>query len=163
MLCFAGRNSREILRDPLNLAFGLGFPLILLLLLTAIQAHVPVPLFNLDQLTPGIAVFGLSFVSLFSATLIAKDRSSSLMTRLFASPLTSADFIAGYTLPLVPMALAQSAVCFAAAVVLGLDYSANLFLALLSSSPPRSCSLVSACSAEASSMTNRSAVSAAHC
>lgn len=130
MLCFAGRNRKEILRDPINLAFGLGFPLVLLLLLTAIQSHIPVPLFDLDQLTPGVAVFGLSFVSLFSATLIAKDRGSSLMTRLFASPLTAADFIMGYTFPLVPMALAQSAVCFAAAVVLGLKFSVGLLVAL---------------------------------
>ena len=31
MLTFAGRNTKEILRDPLNLAFGLGFPLVLIL------------------------------------------------------------------------------------------------------------------------------------
>ena len=61
MLTFARRNIREILRDPLNLAFGLGFPLVLLLLLSAIQANVPVALFEIDHLTPGICVFGLSF------------------------------------------------------------------------------------------------------
>jgi ABC-2 type transport system permease protein len=26
-LAFASRNAKEILRDPLNLAFGIGFPL----------------------------------------------------------------------------------------------------------------------------------------
>ena len=56
---FAGRNFKELVRDRLNLIFGLGFPLVLLLLLTAIQRNVPVQLFELDQLTPGIAVFGL--------------------------------------------------------------------------------------------------------
>jgi hypothetical protein len=90
---FALRCSREILRDWLNIIFGLGFPVILLLLLSAIQANIPVELFVIDHLSPGIAVFGLSFVSLFSGMLIAKDRSSSFMLRLFASPLTSADFI----------------------------------------------------------------------
>ena len=73
---FARRNAQEILRDPLNLAFGLGFPLALLLLLSAIQSNIPVALFEIQNLAPGIAVFGLSFMTLFSATLIAKDRSS---------------------------------------------------------------------------------------
>ena len=30
MLTFANRNAKEILRDPLNLAFGLGFPIVLI-------------------------------------------------------------------------------------------------------------------------------------
>ncbi|MEE1356464.1 MAG: ABC transporter permease, partial [Clostridia bacterium] len=38
MLTFANRNTKEILRDPLNLGFGIGFPIVLLLLLSAIQA-----------------------------------------------------------------------------------------------------------------------------
>jgi ABC-2 type transport system permease protein len=120
-----------MLRDPLNLFFGLGFPLVLLILLSAIQAHIPVSLFEIDRLAPGIAVFGLSFVSLFSATLISKDRSSSLMVRLFASPLTATDFIVGYTLPLIPMSVEQSAVCFIAAMILGLRFSVNLIVAIV--------------------------------
>ena len=75
-LIFASRNRKEMLRDPLSLAFGIGFPLVLLLLLSAIQANIPVSLFKIEQLAPGIAVFGLSFISLFSGTLIAKDRTS---------------------------------------------------------------------------------------
>ena len=58
---FAKRCGKEILRDPLNLVFGLGFPIVLLLLLTAIQANVPVDLFQIQTLAPGVAVFGLSF------------------------------------------------------------------------------------------------------
>lgn len=83
VLAFASRNSKEILRDKLNSACGIGFPVFLLLLLTAIQANIPAELFKLDGLTPDIAVFGLSFVSLFSGMLITKDRSSSCMLRLF--------------------------------------------------------------------------------
>ena len=85
MLILARKNLKEILRDPLNLAFGLGFPLILLFLLSAIQAHVPVSLFEPQRLTPGITVFGLSFMTLFSATVLAKDRSSSLLQRLYTA------------------------------------------------------------------------------
>ena len=103
MQAFSGRNTKEILRDPLNLAFGLGFPVVLLLLLTAIQSNIPIDLFELERLTPGIAIFGLSFVSLFSATLISKDRTTSFLMRLFASPMRASDYILGYTLPLLPM------------------------------------------------------------
>ena len=131
MLTLARRNGREILRDPLNLGFGLGFPLVLLLLLSAIQANIPVSLFEIGHLTPGIAVFGLSFITLFSATLIAKDRSSALLQRLYTTPLTSRDFILGYTLPMLPIALAQSVICYLAAFCLGLSPTVSVLYALL--------------------------------
>ena len=131
MLTFAGRNAKEILRDPLALVFSLGFPLVLLLLLSAIQANIPVPLFEIGHLAPGITVFGLAFLTLFSATLIAKDRSSSFMQRLYTTPLTARDFILGYTLPLLPIAVAQSLVCYVAAVALGLEVSVDILLAVL--------------------------------
>ena len=118
MLTFAGRNTKEILRDPINLFFGLGFPLVLILLLSAIQANIPVPLFEIQHLTPGVTVFGLSFMTLFSATLIAKDRGSSLLRRLYTTPLTPLDFILGYTLPILPIAVAQSVVWYIVALVL---------------------------------------------
>ena len=128
---FTSRNRKEIIRDPLNLAFGIGFPLVVLLLLSAIQANIPVDLFNIEKLAPGIAVFGLSFISLFSGMLIAKDRSTSFLMRLFASPLSSSNFILGYTLPLIPMAIAQSAICFIAAFVLGMLVTVNVLLAMV--------------------------------
>ncbi|HNX14999.1 MAG TPA: ABC transporter permease [Oscillospiraceae bacterium] len=130
MLWFASRNRKEMLRDPLNLAFGLGFPVAVMLLLSTIQANIPIPMFEIDQLTPGIAVFGLSFVSLFSATLISKDRTGSFLLRLFTSPMTSSDFILGYILPIFPMALAQIAVCFAVAIALGLTVTVNILLSI---------------------------------
>lgn len=131
MLSFAKRNTKEILRDPLTVAFGLGFPLILILLLSAIQANIPVPLFEITHLTPGITVFGLSFMTLFSATLIAKDRGSSLLQRLYTTPLTSLDFILGYTLPILPFALAQCLICYIVAIILGLGISIRILWATL--------------------------------
>ena len=135
MLTFANRNTKEILRDPLNLAFGLGFPLTLILLLSAIQASIPVPLFELAHLTPGITVFGLSFITLFSATIIAKDRGSALLQRLYTTPLTPVDFILGYTLPLIPVAVAQSVICYITAVILGLDITIHMVCAMLATIP----------------------------
>lgn len=131
MRTFAIRNTKEILRDPLNLAFGLGFPVVLILLLSAIQANVPVEMFEIQHLTPGITVFGLSFMTLFSATLIAKDRGSSLLQRLYTTPLTPLDFILGYTLPIVPIAVAQCAVCYISAIILGLNVTVNILYAIV--------------------------------
>ena len=131
MLIFANRNTKEILRDPLNLFFGLGFPLILILLLSAIQANIPVELFEIQHLTPGITVFGLAFVTLFSATIIAKDRGSSLLQRLYTTPLTPMDFILGYTLPIIPVSVAQCAICYIAAIVLGLNITVNILYAVV--------------------------------
>lgn len=131
LLTFARRNMLEILRDPLTLFFGLGFPLVLLGLLSAIQANVPVPLFEIAHLTPGVTVFGLSFMTLFSATLIVKDRSSALLQRLYTMPLTPVDFILGYTLPILPVAVTQCAVCYAAAILLGLPVTLNILFAVL--------------------------------
>ena len=130
MLAFARRNCKEILRDPLTLFFGVGFPLILLALLSLIARNAPVEIFRLEQLAPGVAAFGYSFLSLFSALLVSKDRGSALMMRLMTSPLTARDFILGYTLPLLPMAAAQSALCFAFALALGLKPGWNLLLTI---------------------------------
>ena len=131
MLTFARRCARELLRDPLNLAFGLGFPLVLLVLLSSLQRNIPVPLFEIDTLTPGITVFGLAFMTLFSATLVAKDRESALLQRLYTTPLTDLDFILGYMLPLLPIALGQTAICYLFSIALGLTVSVNIVYAVL--------------------------------
>lgn len=135
MLTFSGRTWKEILRDPINLGFGLGFPVVLILLLSAIQANVPVSMFEIESLAPGMTVFGLSFITLFSATLLAKDRDSALLQRLYTTPLTASDFIFGYTLPLLPMAIAQGIVCFAVAIPLGLSVTAGILRAVLAGIP----------------------------
>lgn len=123
-LVFARRNTREILRDPLTLGFGLGFPVILILLLTLIQRNIPVSLFELESLTPGVVVFGYSFLALFAALLVSKDRSTSFLLRLFSSPMTAADFILGYLLPMVPMAVGQCLLTYLVAAILGLQLTA---------------------------------------
>lgn len=135
MLTFAKRNALEILRDPLNLFFGLGFPVVLILLLSAIQANIPVELFAIERLAPGISVFGLSFMTLFSATLVARDRESALLQRLYTTPLTPADFILGYLLPMIPIALAQGAVSYLVAIPLGLPVSGKILLAIVTLLP----------------------------
>lgn len=131
MMTFAKRCAKEMLRDPLNIGFGLGFPLVLLLLLSALQRNIPVSLFEIDTLTPGITVFGLAFMTLFSATLVAKDRESAFLQRLYTTPLTGIDFILGYMLPILPIALAQTAICYLFAIPLGLTVNMGIVYAVI--------------------------------
>ena len=135
MLTFAKRNIKEMLRDPLTVAFGLGFPLVLILLLSVIQANIPeeaqMTIFEIKHLTPGITIFGMSFMTLFSATVISKDRSSSLLQRLYTTPMKPIDFILGYTLPIIPVAVAQCIICYIVAVLLGLEVTVNIFWAIV--------------------------------
>ena len=135
MLTFAGRTAKEIVRDPVNLGFGLGFPVILILLLSAIQANIPVSLFKIENLAPAIVVFGLAFMTLFSATLIAKDRTSSFLQRLYTTPLNSWDFILGYILPMLPISIIQTVVCYLAAAFLGFDITWNSVFSVITILP----------------------------
>lgn len=128
-LAFSQRNAREILRDPLTLGFGVGFPVVLILLLTLIQRNIPVPLFELDQLTPGVVVFGYSFLALFAALLVSKDRSTSFLLRLFSTPMKASDFILGYLLPMLPMAVAQCLLTYLVASLLGLSLTVHALAA----------------------------------
>lgn len=139
-LVFASRNTKEIMRDLLTLFFGVCFPLVLLVLLSAINSSIPqeagaMTLFNINSLAPGITVFGLSFIALFSSMLISKDRSTSFVLRLFTSPLKASEFILGYTLPLIPMSLAQTAICYIASIFFGLEMGINVVLATLVNIP----------------------------
>jgi len=130
-LAFASRNLKELIRDPMMMIFSIGFPVVLLLMFNAIQSSIPVSLFALDSITPGLAAFGLSFIALFSGMLLARDRSTSFLMRLFASPLTSADYMIGYIVPLLPICVAQSAICFLLAFVLGLPVTVNVLLSIV--------------------------------
>lgn len=131
---FSKRNAREILRDPVNLFFGLGFPLVLLFLFSIINNAIPAEANNTmyapQKVAPGVAMFGTVFLALFSGMLIAKDRATAFLMRLFASPMRSVDFIVGYTLPMIVLAVVQSVITFLAAAFVGLPLSWNTLLAV---------------------------------
>lgn len=130
MAAFAKRTTLEIARDPLTLFFGAAFPVILLLLMSLIQANIPVDLFRMERLAPGVMVFGHAFITLFAALLIARDRSTSFLLRLFATPMRASDYLGGYLLPLLPLALLQGVLLYAVALLLGLPFSVHLLFAL---------------------------------
>lgn len=138
-LVFASRNTKEITRDIFTLIFGILFPLVLLVLLSIINSSIPegagMKLFEIKNLVPGISVFGLSFISLFTATLVSKDRCTSFILRLFTSPLKASQYIVGYTLPLIPMSILQTIVCYIAAFAFGLEWTPNILLSVIVNIP----------------------------
>lgn len=130
---FAVRCAKETLRDPLTLIFGVGFPLILIVLMSVLNNSIPADTvqFSIENLAPGMAVFGLTFLSLFMGMLIAGDRDSSFLARLFSSPMTAGEYILAYSLPMLPIAACQGVICFAAAIAFGLKVSVHLLFALV--------------------------------
>jgi len=134
ILLFTERNLKEIIRDPVNLFFALVFPLILLALFSVINSAIPADagntMYEIGNIAPGIATFGLVFMCLFSGMLISKDRETSFLTRLFTSPMTPFDFIAGYTLPVIVLSVVQSVITFIVSLFLGLHFTAGILLAV---------------------------------
>lgn len=135
MMMFASRTMKETLRDPISLFLGLVFPIMILLLLSFINQKIPADIFTIANLAPGIAVFSLSFMTILSAQMIAKDRASEFLIRLFTTPMTAYDFIFGYTLPLIPMAMIQVIICYGVAMMLGMAFSYNILFAIIALLP----------------------------
>ncbi len=128
-LNFAKRNFKEISRDPLSIVFSLLLPLFLLFVFQ--QINIPSENYDLENFTPGIVVFGFSFITLFTAMLVSKDRTSSLLVRLGISPMKPMEYIGGYMLSIIPLILVQNILFFVLAVVLGLKFSIGVILAIL--------------------------------
>lgn len=129
MLNFAKRNSKELIRDPLSLVFEIVLPIFLLFIFQ--QFNIPEENYKLENFTPGIIIFGFSFITLFTSTLIAKDRTSSFLIRLSASPMKSSDYILGYIISLIPIIILQNILFFIVAILLGLSFSINIIYTIL--------------------------------
>ena len=128
-LQFAKRNFKEIIRDPLSIIFSVLLPLFLLFIFK--QINIPNESYELHNFTPGIVVFGFSFITLFTAMLVSKDRTSSLLIRLGISPMKPIEYILGYMLSIIPLTLIQNVLFFILAVALGLSFSINIIWAIL--------------------------------
>ena len=129
ILNFAKRNFKEIMRDPLSIIFSVLLPLFLLFIFK--QINIPSESYELHNFTPGIVVFGFSFITLFTAMLVSKDRTSSLLIRLGISPMKPIEYILGYMLSIIPLILIQNVLFFILAIVLGLSFSINIIWAML--------------------------------
>lgn len=132
---FAKRNIKEILRDPINLSFSIGFPVVLLVLLSIINSAMPLEakntMFEVNNLAPGLAMFGSVFMALFAGMLLSKDRTSSFLMRLFTSPMTATDFILGYTLPMIILTFLQATITLLLAAAFGLKITIYILFAII--------------------------------
>ncbi len=128
-LNFAKRNFKEIIRDPLSIIFAILLPLLLLFIFQ--QFNIPSENYKLENFTPGIIIFGFSFITLFTAMLVSKDRSTSLLVRLGISPMKSIEYIIGYMLAILPIIIIQNVLFFILAIILGLSFSINIIFAIL--------------------------------
>ncbi|UTB32321.1 MAG: ABC transporter permease [Methanobacterium sp. ERen5] len=129
-LTLTSRNMKEIYRDPVSITLGVAMPAILLVLFVSIGKNAPVEVFTPNSLTPAVAVFSFGFLTLFSSMLLAKDRESAFLSRLLTAPLKPTDFILSYTLPFLPIALLQIAVCFTVGIIYGVTLNLSILLAL---------------------------------
>ncbi len=132
---FAKRNAKEILRDPLSLIFGVLLPVILIALFSIISKNVPVEVFRPVNIVPGLTVFGFTFTTMSIGLLMAKDKSSSYLTRLFISPLKARDFIFGYFFPSLPVSFIIAVCCLLTGILVGVPLSWNLLFTFLSFLP----------------------------
>jgi len=137
MIPMMERNAKEILRDPLTLLFGLGLPLALLGMMTAINSASPVQVwqFQPEIFLPAMAVFSLAFMTLFSGQLLAHDRASAFLSRVFASPMPARSYILSYAAPCIAVGLTQSLACLLAGLLLGVPPRWSLLLAPLALLP----------------------------
>ena len=129
MINFAKRNFKELVRDPISLIFEIALPLFLLFIFQ--QFNIPAENYRLENFTPSIILFGFSFITLFSATLVSKDRTSSLLIRLGTSPMKSSDYILGYIFSLLPIVLIQNILFFITAIILGLQFTISIIPTIL--------------------------------
>ena len=129
MLNFAKRNFKELIRDPLSLIFEIALPIFLLFIFQ--QIKLPDEIYKIEYFTPGIIIFGFSFITLFTSALIAKDRSSSLLIRLGTSPMKPSDYILGYIVSLLPIVIIQNILFFITAILLGLPVTINIIYTIL--------------------------------
>jgi len=131
----AYRNFKEILRDPLSLILGVLLPVFFILLFSAISRNAPIDVFKPENIVPGITIFGFTFITMFLGLLIAKDKSSSLLTRLFISPLRPKDYIIGYFVPMLPFSFIIAVVCMSMGLITGIPVSLGLLFTLISFIP----------------------------
>ncbi len=130
---FAKRSFKEIIRDPLSVVFTLALPLFLLFIFQ--QFNISSPAYSIENFTPGVLVFSFSFLTMFTATLVARDRGTSLLVRLGVSPMRGVEFVCGYLLAVLPIVVMQDILFFALALLLKLPLSLGVFYTVLASFP----------------------------
>jgi ABC-2 type transport system permease protein len=129
----AKRNLREAVRDPLSVGVTVALPLGLMLVLSLLGRRIAdvAPQLSATMLAPGVTLFGFAMLVFSSGFLLARDRESALLSRLLTAPLRSTDFVTAYSLPYIPVAVAQMVAIYAIGGFLGLVMSGSAVLVFL--------------------------------
>ena len=125
---FAKRNLKELIRDPLSIVFSIILPIFLLYIFQ--QFKIPNESYKLQNFTPGIIVFSLSFITMFVSILVAKDRTTSLLIRLGVSPMKPVEFIMGYIISTIPIIIIESILIYVISIILGLEFSLYIIVSI---------------------------------
>ncbi len=86
---------------------------------------------QMDFVAPGIIIFGLLILVPTSARLMVKDKEAGYMSRLLTTPTRPWEFISGYSLALVVIAIVQIIIFIMLGVAFGMNIVGNIFLAFL--------------------------------
>jgi ABC-2 type transport system permease protein len=129
MTSLAKRNFIEVWRDPLSLSLTVALPVGLLLVMQRLEGVSD--FFSATSLAPGVVLFGFVMLMFSAALSLSRDRESALFSRLLTTPLRSNDFVAGYSLPYLPVAIIQAVLLFGVGALLGLEINGNYALLML--------------------------------
>jgi ABC-2 type transport system permease protein len=116
------RNLKETYRDLMALGFLLAFPLLFMVVFGA-------ALGNTATITPGIIVFGLLILVPTSARIMARDKERGYLSRLLTTPTRPWEFITGYSLCLLVIAVLQIFLFILVGWLFGMAVAGSLLLA----------------------------------
>jgi len=93
--------------------------------------HIETEITYIDFIAPGIIIFGLLILIPTSARIIVHDKEKGFLSRLLTTPLRPVEFISGYSLCLVVVAIAQIIIFILVGWLLGMDIVGSIGLAFL--------------------------------
>lgn len=130
-IVYAKRNFKELMSDPLSLIFTIGLPSFLLVFMVMLNDSLGVnDAFKVENFVPSTIIFSFAFITMFSGMLIAKDRSTAFLMRMFISPLKAFEYILGYIIPLLIMALIQIIILYTIGFMIGLSFTINVLISI---------------------------------
>ncbi len=106
------------------------------------QIHIPVTIntshinvetqvTQMDFVAPGIIIFGLLIMVPTAARIMVKDKEKGYMARMLTTPTRPWEFITGYSLALLVIAIVQIIIFIILGVAFGMSIVGNIFLAFL--------------------------------
>jgi len=93
--------------------------------------HIETEITFIDFMGPGIIVFGLLILIPTSARIMVRDKEKGFLSRLLTTPARPLDFISGYSLCLIAIAIIQIIIFILAGWLFGMDIVGSLWLAFL--------------------------------